>query len=42
MERLCRGIIAQIMNPCKQDNNILFDMEIWDWSQGVALYGMYK
>lgn len=42
MKHLCEGIIRQIMNPDKQDNNILFDMDIWDWSQGVALYGMYK
>lgn len=42
MRKICEGIIDRIISPDKQDNNILFNMEIWDWSQGVALYGMYK
>lgn len=35
-------ILDNILNDEKNDNNILFDMDIWDWSQGVALYGIWK
>ena len=35
-------ILENIINDQKDDNNILFDMDIWDWSQGVALYGIWK
>ncbi|MEG0898028.1 MAG: glycoside hydrolase family 88 protein, partial [Ruthenibacterium sp.] len=35
-------IIEHIMQDRKEDNNILFDMDVWDWSQGVALYGIWK
>ena len=42
MKKRCEGIISRIISPDKADNNILFNMDIWDWSQGVALYGMYK
>lgn len=42
MQSICQKLLDQITNENKQDNNILFNMEIWDWSQGVALYGMYK
>ncbi len=39
---ICEKIIDNIMNDNKTDNNILFNMNIWDWSQGVALYGIWK
>lgn len=39
---LCEKILAIITDDQKGDNNILFDMNLWDWSQGVALYGIWK
>ena len=42
INRMCTQILAHIVDDQKEDNNILFDMEIWDWSQGVALYGIWK
>ena len=40
--RVSTQILENIINDEKNDNNILFDMDIWDWSQGVALYGIWK
>ncbi len=40
--RACMQILENIINDQKEDNNILFNMDIWDWSQGVALYGIWK
>lgn len=42
IKSICEKIIEKIMDKNKIDDNILFDMEIWDWSQGVALYGIWK
>lgn len=42
MEALCRRILDQIMCSDITDNNILLNMDIWDWSQWVALYGIYQ
>ncbi len=41
-KELCHKILNIITEKEKQNDNILFDMDIWDWSQGVALYGMWK
>ena len=40
--RVSAQILENIMDDEKDDNNQLFDMDIWDWSQGVALYGIWK
>ena len=40
--RVSTQILENIINDEKNDNNILFDMDIWDWSQGVALFGIWK
>jgi len=42
MEQLCKKILDQILSTDRQESNILLNMDIWDWSQGVALYAMYK
>ncbi len=42
LQQHCESIIAKIMDDDKTDDNILFDMSIWDWSQGVALYGIWS
>ncbi len=39
---VCAKILNIITEKEKQNDNILFDMDIWDWSQGVALYGVLK
>ena len=31
--RVSTQILENIINDEKNDNNILFDMDIWDWSQ---------
>ncbi len=38
----CNKILENIVDESKNESNILFDMNIWDWSQGVALYGIWK
>ena len=42
MHDKCAMILDRIMSNSKDDNNSLFNMDIWDWSQGVALYGVWK
>ena len=42
LNKVSSQILEQIISGQKADNNILFDMDIWDWSQGVALYGIWK
>jgi len=42
MDHLSSHILAQIMSDAKADNNRLLNMDIWDWSQGVALYGIWQ
>lgn len=42
IKRNCTQILDNIIDDRKDDNNILFNMDIWDWSQGVALYGIWK
>ncbi len=39
---LSRNIAGQIISEEKEEQNRLFDMSIWDWSQGVALFGLWK
>lgn len=38
----CKKIIDQITAEGAYENNQMFNMNIWDWSQGVALYGVWK
>lgn len=38
----CKKILDQIMAEGAYEGNRMFDMTIWDWSQGVALYGIWK
>lgn len=38
----CEKILEQIMREKEGAQNQLLDMDIWDWSQGVALYGIWK
>ena len=40
--RISAQIMENIIDDEKTDNNQLFDMDIWDWSQGVALFGIWK
>lgn len=42
MEQLCKKILDQILSTDRQESNILLNMDIWDWSQGVAMYAIYK
>lgn len=42
LDAICSKILSQIQNEQKEDDNILLNMDIWDWSQGVALYGMWN
>lgn len=37
----CKRILDQIMAEGAYENDQMFDMTIWDWSQGVALYGIW-
>lgn len=38
----CKRILSQITAEGAYENDQMFDMNIWDWSQGVALYGIWK
>ncbi len=38
----CEQIIDTLVNIGTEGTNILLNMNIWDWSQGVALYGIYR
>lgn len=38
----CRKILDCMMQSKTEEQNQLLDMDIWDWSQGVALYGVWK
>lgn len=38
----CKRILDQITAEGAYKNDQMFDMTIWDWSQGVALYGIWK
>lgn len=38
----CERILRQITQDAQTDSNILLNMDIWDWSQGVALYGVWN
>lgn len=42
INEVCEKIIGNITNKTGEGFNILLNMKIWDWSQGVALYGIYK
>ena len=39
---VCEKILDQITAEGTYINNRMFDMSIWDWSQGVALFGGWK
>lgn len=38
----CEQIIDTLIDIGTEGTNILLNMNIWDWSQGVGLYGIYK
>lgn len=38
----CQKILECMLQSKDEDQNQLLDMGIWDWSQGVALYGVWK
>lgn len=42
IEKKCGQIIDTLVDIGTEGTNILLNMNIWDWSQGVALYGIYK
>lgn len=42
IEAKCEQIIGTLVDIGTEGTNILLNMNIWDWSQGVALYGIYK
>lgn len=38
----CQNILDCVMQDRGGEQNRLLNMDIWDWSQGVALYGVWK
>jgi rhamnogalacturonyl hydrolase YesR len=42
VEQKCEQIIDTLIAIGTEGTNILLNMNIWDWSQGVGLYGIYK
>jgi len=42
MRKVCATILEQIMREPDDPGNALLNMDVWDWSQGVALYGIWK
>lgn len=38
----CEQIIDTLVDIGTEGTNILLNMNIWDWSQGVGLYGIYR
>ena len=42
VEQKCERIIDTLISIGTEGTNILLNMNLWDWSQGVGLYGIYK